>query len=77
MCPLEEQFFYMALKIHPRGVEPLTFGFVDRRSIQLSYGCLLAEILSRKPFVQTRKCELNHAFLLLYLAHLTIFQSTV
>ena len=31
--------------VHPVGIEPATFWSVARRSIQLSYGCYLQELL--------------------------------
>ena len=31
--------------VHPKGFEPLTFWSVDRRSIQLSYGCTFVTVL--------------------------------
>lgn len=35
--------------VHPRGLEPLTFGSVDRRSIQLSYGCTGWRVVVANP----------------------------
>ena len=32
-------------KVHPTGLEPVTSGFVDRCSIQLSYGCLAVKFI--------------------------------
>ena len=62
------------LEVHLTGIEPVTFGFVDRCSIQLSYKCIfsnamniglkspevnaVAIYISMKPAVNAEKAEL-------------------
>ena len=34
------------LEVHLTGIEPVTFGFVDRCSIQLSYKCIFSNAIN-------------------------------
>ena len=40
---------------HPTGFEPVTYAFGGQRSIQLSYGCLIAPTLNQTPQIKQRR----------------------
>ena len=49
--------------VRPRGFEPLTYGFVVRRSIQLSYGRAEKEVSTERPRARQQEISGQSIFL--------------